>query len=310
MGFYIGKTTARDFIRDISRTLTQRGNKEEDNWELVLPNDVSEITDRAVLKTNPEIKSLWINDEQHLIEGSTVDLEYDLVEGNQPSIKLIDLNDPLNLIKLKENVDYTIDGKTITLLKDLTSQYISVDYERIYDGEETFYVEFKRPDKDGWDEELLERQDINLIFLIDPVSDTDYYKDIERVVDGLPDTIDNVSLGLAIRGAGGDGYLKLNFLGDSTTWNKFELMEELSKALEELEDPTFSKSLYKTASDMIDDYFIPEYKENHLIMLTDGVEGGAPEELAELKSKLRGSPNYRLNIAYNKSRLPKPTITC
>jgi hypothetical protein len=303
LGFYIGKTYAKDLIKDITRTLTSSPN-EKDNWKLVDPIDLNKIVDYSVLKVEPKIKRLWIYNEIHKVTDGQIKLEYPPLKGGGMVVKKI--NNKSNYSVLSKE-DYIVDEDYLTFSNDeLEDIELLLDYEREFDGKETFYVKFKRP------EPLVDPNIINLIFLINPVESVlnrknSIINNIKEITRRLYESETIVNLGFAVNFNQQEDYIKLKFNEDLTTTN-FEFFTEEVEALFENLQHGNSNTLYKTSKRVIDDYFSEDVTENHLVLLTGLESGGGGQDLNSLKNSINNK--NKLHLVYPQCDMPTLTDIC
>ena len=305
MGLYIGKSYAKDLIKDITRTLTN-SSYEEDNWELVDPFDINTVSNYSVLKVEPKIKRLWIYNELHKVKEGQLKLDYPLLKHGGLIVKKINKGEDYSIL---EKEDYTIDENSILIFnEEFENKDLLVDYEREFDGKETFYVRFKRP------EPLVNPNIINLIFLINPVQSVlnrknSILNNIRDITTRLYDSETIVNLGFAVNSNTGADYSRLTFDEELTTTN-FELFIEDVKSLFETLQVDNSVGLYKTSKKIIDDYFSQDVTENHIVLLTGLDSGGGRNDLNQLKNSINSNPTYKLHLVYPQCEMPTLTDIC
>jgi hypothetical protein len=302
LGFHIGKSYAKDLIKDITKTLTS-SSIEEDNWTLVDPIDLNKVIDYSVLKVEPKINKFWVYDELHKVLNGEVKLDYPI--GGRVVVK----KPSKGTYSIVNKDDYSLGEDSKLLFEEgFEGESLLVDYEREFYGKETFYVKFKRP------EPLIEPNVINLVFVINPVKSVLTRKEsiinnIESIIRNLYDSETTVNLGFVVNSMVDGNYRRLEFNGDYKTTNADDFLENSKDFMSSLQEDNNNK-FYSTSVKVIDDYFDENVTENHIVLLTGLESGGGRNDLLNLKNKIQSKNNNKLHLVYPQCEIPALTDNC
>lgn len=309
MAIYVGNTIARDLLKEFAKTLTVRAG-EKDKWKLIHPHNIEDIEQEVVMRTDTSYELLWVKDEAHAIKDGKVELIFPLAHGGRIIVRALTKGDGLSSSAIK---DYSIEYGSKELTVNTEYTHVSVSYEYKHSGEETFYLKMRQPEQFTNDMEYL-----NVVFLINPTGRILENKDsilrsLKGFIEEIRDVQETINYGIVVRGRREEDnppYKYRQFTGSNKTQKYDDIIEGLDLMFNLMRGARDdSPSLYTTASNVIDDYFTDDVKENHIIMITSNESGGSFEEMDTLKSKLDGDKN-NLHLVYDKTRLPVPQDHC
>ena len=309
MAIYVGNTISRDLLKELAKTLTVRAG-EEDKWKLIHPRNIEDIEQEVVMRTDTSYDLLWIKDETHAIKDGKVELMFPLAHEGRIRVHALTEGDGLNGPVIK---DYNIEYGSQELTVNTEYTHVAVSYEYGHSGEESFYLKLRQPEQFTDEMEYL-----NIVFLINPTDEVienrrSILRRLKSFIEEIRDVQETINYGIVVRGREeGDNppYKFRQFTGSNKTQRYDEIINGLGimfNLMRRARDD--SPSLYTTASNVIDDYFTDDVKENHIIMITSNESGGSFEEMDILKSKLDGDKN-NLHLVYDKTRLPVPQDHC
>lgn len=150
-----GFTTAGTIVKDLATVLTTGDTINPDNnWELVYPATLDEITNMFVIKAKPVTEKLWVKKEPQNIVGGKITLTDSIAPNGNTRVYIADKKIYLYLKKSEGSPDvmeYTITGTNeITVNSAWEGKKAIVDYEKPVSIESEYYVKIEKPEtRDG-----------------------------------------------------------------------------------------------------------------------------------------------------------------
>lgn len=147
-----GFTTAGTIVKDLATVLTTGDTINPDNnWELVYPATLDEITNMFVIKAKPVTEKLWVKKEPQNIVGGKITLTNSIAPNGNTRVYIADKKIYLYLKKSGGSPDvmeYTITGTNeITVNSAWEGKKAIVDYEKPVSIESEYYVKIEKPEK-------------------------------------------------------------------------------------------------------------------------------------------------------------------
>lgn len=145
-----GFTTAKDIVKDLVTALTTGDTlTPENNWTLVEPADLAEVTNTAVLKVQPKVTKKWVKKEPLTIADGEVTLTNTLAPKGGTRVFVRDKKYNLSLQKegtTPDVMEYVVlaDNK-LKFNAALNGKQILVDYEMVVDIAQEYYVKLDKP---------------------------------------------------------------------------------------------------------------------------------------------------------------------
>jgi len=148
MAYIHGFTNPKNILKDLATALTTGDVLNPDNnWQLVYPSSLDEITNKFVVKAQPVTDKLWVKNEPHTILNNKVTLN-NTIAGN---IRVYVLDKKYYLYWKKSGgtpdvMEFVVSGaKELTFHPSLEGKKILVSYEKPVSIVHEYYVKFEKP---------------------------------------------------------------------------------------------------------------------------------------------------------------------
>lgn len=149
MAYIHGFTNPANILKDLATALTTGDTlKPENNWRIVYPSSVDQITNKVIFKVQPVTTTLWVKKEPHVVENGKITLNNNIA-GNI-RVYVVDKKYYLYWNKHSSTPDvseFVVSGaRELTVHIALNGKQVLVDYEKPVNIVHEYYVKLEKPE--------------------------------------------------------------------------------------------------------------------------------------------------------------------
>lgn len=144
-----GKTTAATIVKDIASAITTGDVlTPANNWTLVYPPLLTDITNKAVVKATTKIEKKWVYQELKTITDGSITFTNTLAVGGLTRVMVKDKKYFLYLREeagTLDTMEYRVNGNNLDFHTALNGKEVLVDYEKVVDVSKEYFVRMNMP---------------------------------------------------------------------------------------------------------------------------------------------------------------------